>query len=100
MDRLEEIQEREQKVTGGEWHISNDPSYPGIYTQLFYDGETRKVYICLETEANDAEFIAYARSDIPWLLDQLAQARQEASRQSALVEYLMLEFYILIPSAL
>ena len=54
MNRLEEIKEREAKASPGPWRAA-------------------------EKASPDAIFLAYARMDIPWLLDEVERLRNENS---------------------
>ena len=79
--RILEIRERLQAATPGAWRIwkpdndylgDGDPiveSESGQYiAQTSYDGLSHTVR---ETMVDDAEFIAHAKEDIVWLLEQL-----------------------------
>lgn len=78
--RLEEIQARADKATDGPWaaHVDRfqDESYrdidgawiPGVAEKGFYEGD-KPALSMLDPE--DAEFIAHAREDVPWLIEQV-----------------------------
>lgn len=34
-------------------------------------------YVCIELEPNDIDFIAHAREDVPYLLDEIARMRAQ-----------------------
>lgn len=89
-ERIEEIQARTEAATGGPWVAGPTPGYlmamqdehgmglpltiraPEVHTE-----EIATVWVyCLPTEAN-AEFIAHAREDIPWLLAETARIREQ-----------------------
>jgi len=69
MNKLKEIRERVRKATKGPWVTSNDDN-------VFYCGKVISVEtiqdICIDPEfddrPNDRDFIAHARTDIPYLL--------------------------------
>ena len=80
-DRISEIKGRLQATTPGIWKVFEpDGDYlgddgPSVVTedgqyiaQTSYDGLS---FSARETAANDAEFIAYAKQDIAWLVQQL-----------------------------
>jgi len=84
--RLSEIKTRLEKTTPGGWHHS-DAHGSCVVT------ENRTVMICdLDPEGgyrtytkwsgrwSDADFIAHARQDIPWLIEQLAEAMERVQR--------------------
>ena len=85
--REAQIRERCEKATKGPW-MSGKP-LPGI--PRFIVGECCGTFIypltnepCHGTAASDdADFIAHAREDIPWLLDQLASARAEGAAEAS-----------------
>lgn len=79
--RIQEIKERLQATTPGAWKVripdgdyfgSDDPTVEtedGQYiARTGYDGLS---YTVRETMGADAEFIAHAKEDIAWLLEQL-----------------------------
>ena len=79
--RIGEIKERLQATTPGTWKVfepdddylgDDDPfvvTEDGQYiAQTSYDGLS---FSTRETAANDAEFIAHAKQDIAWLVQQL-----------------------------
>lgn len=99
--RLQEIQERCEKATKGPWragrwggqcHIPehvNAKRHPGPpeckYDPIFYEGGPQitadvnvsvvgTTYDELEIADADVDFIVHARQDVPWLLQQLADA--------------------------
>lgn len=78
-DRLDEIEQR-AVATDGPWSASaifpQDGS-PEFYS-LWDDGVGREV-ATIERRA-DAEFIAHAREDVPWLIRELRDARAEIAR--------------------
>lgn len=79
--RISDIKERLQATTPGIWKVfepdddylgNDDPSVvteDGQYiSQTSYDGLSFSIR---ETAANDAKFIAHAKQDIEWLVQQL-----------------------------
>lgn len=75
-DRTTEIRAREEAATVGPWSwVNRDSARPYLA-----HGPQQGVLGCaalLGPEPADAEFIAHAREDIPFLLDQLEQARTD-----------------------
>ena len=70
MNRLNEIEARTNAATEGPWELLGDGEYvsgPGILVAPDDGGVT----------SADAEFIAAARTDVPWLLDQV-ESRDKA----------------------
>ena len=64
MNRLNEIEARANAATEGPWELLGDGEYvsgPGILVAPDDGGVT----------SADAEFIAHARTDVPWLLEQV-----------------------------
>lgn len=79
--RIQEIKERLQATTPGAWKVwQPDDDYLGddsptivnedgwYIAQTGYDGLS---YTARETMEADAEFIAHAKEDVVWLLEQL-----------------------------
>lgn len=99
-DRLREIQERVEKATEGPWHAACWPHdtveqlvdetavalRKSDSTDLFGVWVDREQPLFTAVTGNgptsreNAAFIAHAREDIPYLLDQLQQATQEIAR--------------------
>lgn len=71
MTSNEEIRAREQAATPGPW-VTHRPS--GEYVR---NPETN-FEVCMTRRSYDAEFIAHAREDIPWLLDENEQLKRLA----------------------
>lgn len=92
-ERLAAIRAREQAATEGPWVRWHDqeriPGWDGfiVIGDGAAEGEecnpTAKVY----TE-DDAAFIGHAREDVPWLLDQLTEARACLARVDAALDTL------------
>lgn len=85
-DRIAEIRSRADAATAGPWHGPHDPDIDlcarfGDYgwTAGSPDGNGPEYDVDSEQGKADAEFIAHAREDVPFLLDQLEQARTEAA---------------------
>lgn len=78
--KLEEIRLREQKATPGEWEFAGDccddeQEDPFIYVQ--HPEVRNAVSVLFEADwgtTEDADFIAHARQDIPWLLERVEEA--------------------------
>lgn len=90
MSRVDDIRARAEAATQGPWAIWHDLDHRGFttvgdaesYDEILANGEceesnpTAHVYV-----EEDAEFIAHAREDVPWLLehvDRLLEERAEA----------------------
>ena len=73
MGRLEEIKERDKNATKGPWHhgdgdcILQDTDNQDI---LWYDWDETGGSMNVDGNTEDFEFIAHAREDIPWLIEQ------------------------------
>jgi hypothetical protein len=98
--RIAEIRQREQAATKGPWYVRRcqwagedeacavqatppaptDWSYVGIFYDASYD-ECHHV-----VNRDDADFIAHARADIPWLLARLATLEQALQELTAACE--------------
>lgn len=104
-DRLREIRERLRKATKGPWFFG--PLFRDIAGDFMVWKLTKKAKrdfvgtvggltqpvlppgeadILFQAERDNAEFIAHAREDIPYLLDQLAAARQRVKELEAEAE--------------
>lgn len=82
MNRLDEIKARVDEATLGPWENA-DPqcirhAEPNIYAG---SEEIADVYA-----VTDSEFIAHARQDVPWLLDEIARLKQVLKDQRELWE--------------
>lgn len=84
-DRIEEIKARCEVTTPGRWKweadilLTSDPTH--LVLKPYYDDDDYTITICVMPE--DAEFIAHAREDIPFLLaeiERLTAERDEAIR--------------------
>jgi hypothetical protein len=88
--RLREIAERAEKATVGPWKVQGlgpEVQRLGAYVYSPYLGSVcscPKESDLFSGHTYNMEFIAHARSDIPWLLDQLtaALARAEAAEKA------------------
>lgn len=80
MDRLADIRERLEKATPGVWRtVEKGNSIPSIAIEtLAYVGEP-SIKICsgISPKTKNAEFIAHAHEDIPYLLDVIEQQQAE-----------------------
>jgi hypothetical protein len=103
VSRLDEIQTRAEAATPGPWQpdtaVRGDcvvwgPDGRFLLNQqaephwLEYPGEKRSV--AFDVDRRDCEFIANAREDVPWLIDQIrdreARLRQYAEKVDAQIE--------------
>ena len=88
--RVEQITARVEAASSGPWvygYTGNDDYDPGLYPQVLslshgdsiveFDQGNRSLNESASTWKKDAEFIAAAREDIPWLLRQLAETERE-----------------------
>jgi hypothetical protein len=94
-DRLDEIRARADAATPGPWgvwtsmdntrDILSEAEHPAVPLVGLYgrDGSEHPT----AGEDADAEFIAAARSDVPFLLDRLAASEQEAARLRAVLDW-------------
>lgn len=87
-DRIQEIRARCEAATPGPWM----PGYTahGVYPAVFAHGVHEPIASRVRSMRSynggcDAEFIAAARDDIPWLLDQFTAARAN----SAILEHII-----------
>lgn len=77
--RIAEIRQRADRATGGDWRFrvirKGDQSDGMVLIGAVAPGhQIRSNPLGGSYPANDGEFIAHARQDVPWLLDQLQQA--------------------------
>lgn len=71
---LEEIKERYEKTTRGDWEASRDGSVGG------------KTHVCHCSNNADADFIAHSRIDIPALLAEVERLTEECSTLKVISE--------------
>jgi hypothetical protein len=73
--RISEIAEREKKATKGPWHRGDVKGFTDdcVYRE---DGANICKALLPESKAQNLDFIAHARADIPFLLSELASERQ------------------------
>lgn len=80
MDRIAEIRERLEKATPGVWRtVEKGNSIPSIAVEtLAYVGEP-SIKICsgISPKTKNAEFIAHAHEDIPYLLGVIEQQQAD-----------------------
>jgi len=79
MDRIDEIRARCEAATPGEWRTP--PTFSGICSQ---NGDILAINRIVNPRAADMIFIAYAREDIPFLLDELAAKDADLQRYKQL----------------
>jgi hypothetical protein len=90
-EQLEAIRQRAEKATPGPWEIrwgevvTKHPDHQNV--SQWYDGYSNAIcslndgeYIINSNEDNDATFIAHARTDIPALLDHIAELEAELEK--------------------
>lgn len=82
--RLSQIKRRYEEATPGDWQRAETPHANWIVTKdrrLICDvhPEGRRLPP-LVGKGNNADFIAHARQDVPWLIEQLAQAMERVQR--------------------
>lgn len=89
--RLQEIRDRVSKATAVPWEIAgSDGVLVGINGPSGYDKEYGPVHGQLEVWGqDDADFIANARRDVPYLLDEL---QRSLDRERALRNFIDIEF--------
>lgn len=75
MNRLQEIEEREKKATKGPWHVSGRVRHHIKNIDNWYILEGKQLDGGFRQVA-DADFIATARADIPYLLARLRDAEE------------------------
>lgn len=92
-ERIEQIRTRVEAATAGPWRVvlddsegpktvwrqcesdkhPDDPERLSVYDDCCFDGGLHSEPFYREA---DAEFVAHARVDVPWLLDRLDQIRR------------------------
>lgn len=89
-ERLAEIEARVAAADDGPWRVRGpqvDPSWKwaaGVESASLDPGEVDTT-IAEVVDAPDAEFIAHARTDVPWLVEQVRELQAENERlQTAL----------------
>ena len=74
-DRLEEIKDRCEVATPGKW------GYSQIFNSILGGrGWTKTICHSAADNGNNMDFIANARQDVPWLIEQLESKRAEVER--------------------
>ena len=73
MSREDEIKARLEKATKGPWFRKDHTVRKSKSAMIEY-------LVCENSSVPDADFIAHAREDVPYLLDELERARKEFSR--------------------
>lgn len=77
--RIDEIAARAEKATPEPWHESMTNGHHATIWDA--TGYCKLAIIYGELiDGNNAQFIAHARSDVPWLLSQLSSAQDEIAR--------------------
>lgn len=76
MDRIAEIKTRCEAATPGAWKHEEAADYSMIYDA---QGKASDPLALVGSNTDDADFIAHAREDIPYLLEQLEEAQQLAA---------------------
>lgn len=95
-DRLAQIRDRTENATQGPWRALTSGVRNGDHWSVHYQHSDARwwpiAHIASQDGANegqrqpDAEFIAHARQDVPWLLDQLDQARRGGKTLGKIVD--------------
>lgn len=82
---IAEITAREKAATPGPWRIDSKPDPPMSYVDIRREGVgwpiahmAGRLRIDIPEVTADAEFIAHAREDVPWLLKRIAQLELES----------------------
>lgn len=88
-ERLAEIEARVEAATEGSWRARGsqvDPSWKwaaGVESTSLDPGEVDTT-VAEVVDGPDAEFIAHARTDVPWLIEQVRQRDEAIERVRAL----------------
>ncbi|MFE6127485.1 hypothetical protein ACFQ6Q_04295 [Streptomyces sp. NPDC056437] len=82
-DRLADIQARTNAATDGDWFVNSNQ--PGIVFNP--DGRPLAVFGGSNQDCNDAEFIAHARTDMPWLVGEVREARAQDACHEQQLQY-------------
>jgi hypothetical protein len=72
-ERIEAIRERAEKATPPSWALAENSLQPIVTSGAWPFGKD----ICTCKDGNDADFIAHARDDIPFLLSTIAALESE-----------------------
>jgi hypothetical protein len=99
-EQLEAIRQRAENATPGPWEIrwgevvTKHPDHQNV--SQWYDGYSNAIcslndgeYIINSNKDNDAAFIAHARTDIPALLDHIAELEAELAYMNGVVGTLL-----------
>lgn len=84
MTQLDEIKSRLDAATPGPW----DRSDIGVYSTTVMVGPPgfmQPDMIASECHVADADFIAYARQDIPWLIEQLTESTEHSRLKNEVI---------------
>lgn len=81
MQRVDEIRERAEKATDGPWGygVQKDIAVNPHGLAFLYGPANGNIDKMQAFTSDDAAFIAHARSDIPWLLAEVARLRAALS---------------------
>ena len=85
MSKLDDIQARADKASTGPWAVDHE-DYDGASVYMNDGIGWGRAYVCTDLQqgedegANDAEFIAHAREDVPKLVAALRAAEEVAAR--------------------
>lgn len=70
MSRLEEIKARADAATEGPWEVEESALNHKIYSNDGIKSRLADIHMGID----NAQFIAHARADVPWLLERLDKA--------------------------
>lgn len=86
--RLAEIAERVAKATPGPWEIAGcDGQLIGVNGPNGFNHDLGPIHGQLQVHGmNDADFIASAREDVPWLLAEIERLNQIAVQSKAFID--------------
>jgi|GEM_PF-3060925 len=85
MNRINEIEARLQAATDGDNWPTNHPGKWYIERQdigykIYADEGDGRIEICDVNDEDDAKFIANARQDVPWLLDEIKALQSQVEK--------------------
>ena len=85
-ERLEQIKARVAAATPGPWDCYGDGAHEVYDAGEYSDGDCGEVVAPVVTKLNDAEFIAFAREDIPALLNEIDRLHEEVRGQRSVAK--------------
>lgn len=84
-DRLDEIEARADAATPGPWEAHELEAAEYCVLRVSEGDDDYGDDVCSAGSMTDAQFIAVAREDVPWLAEQLRDARAEIERLNLVV---------------